>query len=151
MDELAPKARFDALAELFGLDEPALDAIRHTINPLLPQLQQLARMWDDTLRGPAAARVVGDLPAKQRADLQGRLASFIMRTINLVFDDDYCDYAQAFARDPAVPRQVIPVALAVAWEFVAITLADKADDRRKRHEALTAWHRLVCALREFAA
>jgi hypothetical protein len=53
MDELAPKARFDAIAEVLRLDEPALDAIRYSINTLLPQLRELAGMWDETLRSPA--------------------------------------------------------------------------------------------------
>lgn len=151
MDDLAPRARFDAIAAMLKLDEPVLDAIRHSINTLLPALQQLARMWDETLRSEAARAVIGELSAKQRGELQGRLASFIMRTINCVFDDDYCDFAQALAKDPAIPKRVIPVALAVAYEFVARNLGPKIEDRARLNEMLVAWNRLISTLREFAA
>lgn len=151
MDEFAPKARFDAIAEMLKLDEPALESIRYSVNTLLPKLGELAGMWDETLRGHGALRVIGDIPAPQRAELQSRLASFIMRAISCVFDDAFCDYAHDFARDPAIPPRVIPVALDVAFEFVVKNLAAKIDDPRKLKETLVAWNRLICTLREFAA
>jgi hypothetical protein len=151
MDEFAPKARFDAIAEMLKLDEPALESIRYSVNTLLPKLGELAGMWDETLRGQGAGRVIGEIAAPQRAELQSRLAIFIMRAISCVFDDAFCDYAQEFARDPSIPPRVIPVALDVAFEFVVKNLAAKIDDPRKLKDTLVAWNRLICTLREFAA
>ncbi|MBK9973329.1 MAG: hypothetical protein IPP14_00890 [Planctomycetes bacterium] len=150
MRDLAPRARFDALARLLQLDELALDAIRGSINALLPNLGELAAMWDDTLRSQHAKPVFGPMDADLRESLHSRLASFIFRTIGCVFDDDYCDYAESFAREKDVPPFLIGVALSVAYEFVARNLADKVEDKNRLAESLAAWNRLITALREFA-
>lgn len=150
MKDLAPRARFDALARLLQLDEPALDAIRGSINTLLPNLGDLAAMWDETLRSKHAQAVFGPMSADLRESLHSRLASFIFRTIGCVFDDDYCDYAQDFAREKDVPPFLIGVALSVAYDFVARNLAEKTTDRERLADALMAWNRLISILREFA-
>lgn len=150
MEHLSPRARFDALAAVLKLDEAAVDAIRHSINTLLPSLRELAGMWDATMRSDAAGEVFGALSKQQREDLQGRLATFVMRTINCAFDDDFCDYADEFARDKSVPARLIPIALSVAFEFVARILATKVEDHIRRAEMLAAWNRLITVLREFA-
>ncbi|MBE7491596.1 MAG: hypothetical protein HS108_07570 [Planctomycetes bacterium] len=150
MKDLSAKPRFDVLAALLKLDEDALSAIRHSINPLLPNLSDLAAMWDETLRSEPARAVFGPLTPQQREELQSRLASFVFRTISCVFDDDYCELAESFARDSSVPPRLIPVALGVAWEFVARNLSEKIEDRQKLADALCAWSRLIAVLREFA-
>lgn len=150
MEDLAARPRFDALAAVLKLDEEAINAIRHSVNALLPNLSDLAAMWDETLRAKAAREVFGPMTPEQREELQSRLASFVFRTIACVFDDDFCEYAQEFARDKIVPPRLIPVALSVAYEFVARNLTEKIEDKAKLAEALSAWSRLISVLREFA-
>jgi len=150
MDDYAPRPRFDALAAVLKLDDEAVNAIRNSVNPLLPNLSDLAAMWDETLRSKPARQVFGPMTPEQREELQSRLASFVFRTIACVFDDEFCDYADAFARDTTVPKRLIPVALSVAYEFVARNLAEKLEDKQKLADALSAWSRLISVLREFA-
>ncbi|MBX3474881.1 MAG: hypothetical protein KF754_10905 [Planctomycetes bacterium] len=150
MEDLAPRPRFDALAALLKLDDDAVGLIRGSVNHLLANLGDLAAMWDETLRSQAARQTIGVMTPEQREELQSRLASFVFRTIACVFDDDFCDYADAFARDNSVPRRLIPVALSVAYEFVARNLAEKIDDKQRLGDALSAWSRLISVLREFA-
>lgn len=150
MDDYAPRLRFDQLAAVLKLDDEAINAIRGSVNLLLANLGELAGMWDETLRAEPAQLTIGRMSADQREELQSRLASFVFRTISCVFDDEYCEYAQDFARDQAVPVRLIPVALSVAFEFVARNLVERIDDRARLAQALAAWNRLISVLREFA-
>lgn len=148
MDDLAPKARYDALALLFRLDEAAISGVRSSVGLLLPEVSELVRMFDETMRSRAAATVLGPAAPEQRETLQSVLASFIMRTIGCNFDEDYCNYAHEISRGELVPRRLFSVGLGTVGEFVAQTLPGKVDEPERLAGMLAAWNRLLCVLRE---
>ena len=148
MEDLAPKARYDALASLFGLNEATVSGVRASVGLLLPEVSELVRMFDETIRSRAATAVLGPVAHEQRETLQSVLASFIMRTIGCNFDEDYCNYAHEISRGGSVPRRLFAVGLGTVGDFVAQTLPGKVEEPEKLVTMLSAWNRLLCVLRE---
>lgn len=148
MPELSPKARFDALAGLLHFDAAAVDAIRHSINHLLREVSELVRMVDEAMKRDEAPKVLGDLGGERREKLQSLLASFIMRTINCNYDEDYCNYAAEVSGADDVPPALFAVGLTLANDFVALTLTNAVDDREQLARMISAWSRLTSILKE---
>lgn len=148
MDALSPKAKFDALAAMLQFDEAGVDCIRHSMKPLLANVNELVRSVNELMKHPRAPLILGDIGGERRERLQSLLASFIMRTINCNFDDEYCNYAHQVSRGADVPAHVFSLGLALANDFVARTLPEHIEDRERLAEMLTAWNRLTAVLRE---
>lgn len=148
MDKLSPKARFDALAGLLQLDESSVDCIRHSMKPLLANVNELVRSVNELMKHPNAPHVLGDLAGERRERMQSLLASFIMRTINCNFDDEYCNYANQVSSGDEVPPDLFSLGLTLANDFVAGTLPQHIDDRERLADMLVAWNRLTAVLRE---
>jgi hypothetical protein len=148
MQALSPKARFDAIATVLGFDESSVDSIRHSINHLLKEVNELVRMLNVSMKSPQAAAMIGDVPGEQREKLQSLLASFIMRTINCNYDEAFCDYAVEVSHADDVPPNLFGLALTLAMDYVAQTLPPKVEDRGRLTSMLVAWNRLTAILRE---
>jgi hypothetical protein len=148
MEQLSPKARFDALADVLSFDAPQVDAIRHSINHLLKEVNELVRMVNEAMKSDAAVEVIGDLGGETREKLQSLLASFIMRTINCNYNEDYCNYAVEVSHGDDVPPNLFSLGLTLAQDFVTQTLPPRVEDGERLVEMLTAWNRLTSILRE---
>lgn len=148
MQNLSPKARFDALAEVLELDGSSVDSIRHSINHLLKDVNELVRMVNEAMTSDSAPEVVGDLGGESREKLQSLLASFIMRTINCNFDEDYCNYAVEISHAGDVPPNLFSLGLTLCNEYVVRCLTENVDERERLAEMLSAWNRLTSILRE---
>ncbi|MCB9895113.1 MAG: hypothetical protein H6839_11735 [Planctomycetes bacterium] len=148
MEQLSPKARFDALASVLQFDAPQVDAIRHSINHLLKEVSELVRMVNEAMKSEGAPAVVGDLGGEAREKMQSLLASFIMRTINCNYDEEFCNYAVEISRGEEVPPRLFSMGLTLALDFVNNTLPSQVDDRERLTEMLCAWNRLTSILRE---
>jgi hypothetical protein len=148
MQAMSPKARFDAIAAVLGFDEPDVDAIRHSINHLLKEVNELVRMLNASMKSKHAAAMIGDVAPEQREKLQSLLASFIMRTINCNYDEDFCNYAVEVSHAADVPPNLFSLALTLAMDYVAHTLPPKVDDSARLANMLVAWNRLTAILRE---
>jgi hypothetical protein len=148
MQELSPKARFDALASVMQFEPAHVDAIRHSINHLLKEVSELVRSMNEAMTSKGAPLVLGDLDGDSREKLQSLLASFIMRTINCNYDEDFCNYAVEVSQSADVPRGLFPLGLSLANDFVAQTLPGAVEDPERLTDMLTAWNRLTSILRE---
>lgn len=148
MQELSPKARFDALASVLQFEPAQVDAIRHSINHLLKEVSELVRMVNEAMTSKGAPQVIGDLGGESREKLQSLLASFIMRTINCNYDEDFCNYAVEISHAEDVPPSLFPLGLSLANDFVAQTLPAAVDDPERLANMLSAWNRLTSILRE---
>jgi len=148
MDNMSPKARFEALAGVTGFDSACVDQVRQSIRLLLPSVNELVRRVDEAMRHDAAPHVLGDLGGEQRERMQSLLASFIMRTINCNFDEDFCNYAAEVSGSNDVPPNLFSVGLTLANDFVALTLPAGEDDPERLASMLSAWNRLTAVLRE---
>lgn len=148
MDKLAPKARFDAYAALLGLDASGVDSIRHSIRPLLANVNELVRRMNEVMTHAGAAHVLGDVAGERRERLQSLLASFILRTVNCNFDEEYCNYAHDISHNADVPAGLFNLGLTLANDFVAQTLPLHIDEREQLAAMLASWNRLTAALRE---
>ncbi|MDC1141704.1 protoglobin domain-containing protein [Planctomycetota bacterium] len=146
--QLAPKARFDALATFMTFEPADVDAIRGSINFLLREISELVRMVDEAMKSEAAEAVLGELSGTQKEKLQSLFASFIMRTINCNYDEDFCDYAVEVSQGEDVPDGVFSLGLGLAMNYVARTLPASVDDSDQLKDMLTAWNKLTCVLRE---
>lgn len=148
MQSMSPKARFDALASVMQFDASSVDAIRYSINHLLKDVSELVRMVDVAMTSDGAPAVVGDLGGETREKMQSLLASFIMRTINCNYDEDFCNYAVEISHADDIPPSLFPLGLGIAMDYVAQTLPDKVEDREQLTNMLTGWNRLTGILRE---
>lgn len=145
METLSPKARFDALANLLQLDSAAVDAVRNSIKPLLPNVNDLIRRLNEMMQKPDFAVLFGEV---SRDRMQSLLASFIMRTINCNFDEAYCNYAHEVSRGEDVPAGMFALGLSLANDFVAETLPAHIEERDQLATMLAAWNRLTAVLKE---
>jgi hypothetical protein len=145
---MSPKARFDAVAEVLGFDESGVDAIRYSINHLLKEVNELVRLLNVAMKSKHAAEIVGEVAGERRERLQSLLASFIMRTINCNYDEDFCNYAVEVSHGPDVPPNLFSLALTLALDYVVQTLPAKVDDRERLAAMLSAWNKLTAILRE---
>jgi hypothetical protein len=148
MDKLSPKARFDALAGVLSFDDACVDRVRNSIRLLLPHVNELVRRVDVSMQHQSAQAVYGELPKDLQERLQSLLASFIMRTINCNFDDEYCNYAVEISHAEDVPPRMFATGLSLANDFVAETLPGAVDSADQLKGMLTAWNRLTSVLRE---
>jgi hypothetical protein len=148
MQNLSPKTRFDALADVLQLDSSSVDSIRHSISHLLQDVNELVRMVNEAMISESAPQVLGDLGEDSREKLQSMLASFIMRTINCNFDEDYCNYAVEISHADDVPPNLFSLGLTLCNDYVSRCLTEKVDEREKLTEMLSAWNRLTSILRE---
>ena len=148
MDQLSPKARFDALASVLQFHSAQVDSIRHSINHLLKEVSELVRMVNEAMKSEHAAAVVGDLGGEAREKMQSLLASFIMRTINCNYDEEFCNYAVEVSHADDVPPRLFSMGLTLALDFVAQTLPGQVEDRERLTDMLSAWNRLTSILRE---
>lgn len=148
MHSLSPKARFDAYASVLNFDASSVDAIRYSINHLLKDVSELVRMVDVAMKSDGAPHVIGDLGGETRERMQSLLASFIMRTINCNYDEDYCNYAVEISHGEDVPPALFPLGLSVAMQFVVQTLTERVEDREQLTDMLAAWNKLTSILRE---
>jgi hypothetical protein len=148
MEKLSPKAHFDALAGMLDFDAGSVDAVRNSIRHLLPNVNELVRRVNEMMRHADAPLIVGEIAGERREHLQSLLASFIMRTINCNFDEEYCNYAHEVSRGPDVPPDLFSLGLALANDFVAQTLPRRIEDADQLARALESWNRLTAVLRE---
>jgi hypothetical protein len=148
MHSMSPKARFDAYASVLQFDGTSVDSIRHSINHLLKDVSELVRKVDVAMKSGSAPAVVGDLGGETREKLQSLLASFIMRTINCNYDEDYCNYAVEISHGEDVPPTLFPLGLGIAMEYVVETLTGRVEDRKQLAGMLSAWNKLTSILRE---
>lgn len=148
MQSLSPKARFDALASVMQFDAACVDAVRFSINHLLKDVSELVRMVDVAMKSEGAPAVVGDLGGETREKLQSLLASFIMRTINCNYDEDFCNYAVEISHGGDIPPNLFPLGLGIAMDYVAQTLPPRVEDSRQLTKMLVGWNRLTSILRE---
>lgn len=148
MDALSPKAKFDALAAMLQFDEAGVDCIRHSMKPLLANVNELVRSVNEMMKHPQAPLILGDIGGERRERLQSLLASFIMRTINCNYDEDFCNYAVEISHSEDVPPSLFPLGLSLANDFVAQTLPAAVDDPERLANMLSAWNRLTSVLRE---
>ncbi|MBZ0135677.1 MAG: protoglobin family protein [Planctomycetes bacterium] len=148
MQGMSPKSRFDAYASVLQFDAASVEAIRHSINHLLKDVSELVRKVDVAMKAEGAPAVVGDLGGETRERLQSLLASFIMRTINCNYDEDFCNYAVEISHAEDVPATLFPLGLGIAMDYVAQTLPGRVEDPQQLAKMLTAWNRLTGTLRE---
>jgi hypothetical protein len=148
MHDLAPKARFDHMAGVLGLSNDDVSHIRNSIRFLLPSVNELVQRVDHAMRHESAVHVLGELSAEQRDRLQSVLASFVMRTINCNFDDDFCRYAVEISHADNVPPRMFTVGLSILNDFIASTLPGRAEDTQDLGHMLGAWARLIATLKE---
>ncbi|MHC4839990.1 MAG: protoglobin domain-containing protein [Planctomycetota bacterium] len=146
--QLAPKARFDALASFMNFDSADVDAIRGSINFLLREISELVRMVDEAMKSEEAEAVIGEMDGPAREKLQSLFASFIMRTINCNYDEEFCEYAVEVSHDEDVPDRVFSLGLGLAMNYVSRTLPAAVDDSDQLKDMLNAWNKLTCVLRE---
>jgi hypothetical protein len=147
-DQLSPKARFDAFAGLTGFDSACVQALRTSLRHLLPTVNDLVRRVNEMMQARDASLLLGDLGGERRERLQSVMASFILRTINCNFDDEYCNYAHEVSHGDDIPPDLFSVGLALANDYVAETLPALIEDRRQLANMLRAWNRLSAVLRE---
>lgn len=147
-DSLSPKSKFDTLAGLLGLDAACVDALRASLRHLLPNVNDLVRRMNTMMQHDSAAKMFGDLGSERRERLQSVMASFILRTINCNFDEEYCNYAHEVSHGDDIPPDLFSLGLALANDYVAETLPGLIDDRRQLANMLRAWNRLSAVLRE---
>lgn len=148
MQQLSPKARFDALASVLSFDSASVDSIRHSISHLLKDVSELVRMVDVAMKSEGTVEVFGDVGEGTREKMQSLLASFIMRTINCNYDEEYCNYAVDVSSAGDVPVNLFAVGLTIANEYVTQTLPASVDNTEQLTGMLSAWNRLTCILRE---
>ena len=148
MQPMSPKTRFDAYASVLQFDSASVDAIRHSINHLLKDVSELVRMVDVAMKSDGAPAVVGDLGGETREKMQSLLASFIMRTINCNYDEEYCNYAVEISHGDDVPPALFPVGLGIAMEYVVGALTARVEDPEQLGNMLSAWNKLTSILRE---
>lgn len=151
MQPMSPKARFDAVASVLNFDEPDVDAIRHSINHLLKEVNELVRMLNTSMKSKQVAAVIGDVPPESREKLQSLLASFIMRTINCNYDEAFCNYAVEVSHADDVPPNLFSLALTLAMDYVAQTLPGQVDEPERLTKMLMGWNRLTAILRELTS
>ncbi|MDH5642069.1 MAG: hypothetical protein OEY28_12320 [Nitrospira sp.] len=142
----SPRARFDVLAGVYGLDSTAIDAIRRGINTVLPRVQELVRGVEQVLKSDSAQALVGSLDDAERARLLSVGASFVMRTIGCNFDDAFCDYAAGLAESQNLPERFVPAVVGIAGSFVITVLAGAVSDPAERERMTGAWSRLSSVL-----
>lgn len=148
MQEMSPKARFDALARVLSFDSSSVDAVRHSIRHLIKDVNELVRMVDEAMKADVEFEVFGDLGESSRDRMQSLLASFIMRTINCNYDEEFCNYAVEVSMAEDVPQNLFSVGLTLANEYVTRTLATQVEDSTQLLNMLCAWNRLTSILRE---
>lgn len=148
MQPMSPKSRFDAYASVLQFNGASVDAIRHSITHLLKDVSELVRMVDVAMKSDGAPAVVGDLGGETRERLQSLLASFIMRTINCNYDEDYCNYAVEISHGDDVPPAMFQLGLGLALDYVVQTLTERVEDREQLANMLSAWNKLTGILRE---
>lgn len=147
MQNLSPKARFDALADVLQFDSSSVDSIRHSINHLLKDVNDLVRMVNESMTRESANDVVGELDAGAREKMQSLLASFIMRTINCNFDEDYCNYVYEISHADDVPPNVFLLGLTLCNEYAVWCLIANVEDKQRLTDMLSAWNRLTAILK----
>ena len=148
METLSCKARFDALAELIEFDEGCVSALRLSINHLLPEVQSLVRRLDERMKCDVLDRVIGEVDDARADKLKSLLASFVMRTINCNFDEDYCDYVVEVASGDNVPDGFFSFGLTLTNDFICQTLPGAVEDRAQLTSMLAAWNRVTAILKE---
>ena len=148
MQEMSPKARFDALASVLSFDSTSVDHVRHSISHLISNANELWRMVDEATKSDGAPAVVGDLGEGARDKMQSLFASFIMRTINCNYDEDFCNYAVEVSHGDDVPPNLFSLGLSIANDYVMHALPPKVEDREQLTNMLSAWNRLTSILRE---
>ncbi|MEE9310855.1 MAG: protoglobin domain-containing protein [Planctomycetota bacterium] len=146
--QVAPKARFDALSSFIGFESSDVDAIRGSINFLLREISELVRMIDVAMKSESAGIVIGEMSGAEREKLQSLFASFIMRTINCNYDDDFCDYVVEVSQGEDVPERLFSLGLGLAMNYISRTLPAAVDDSDRLKDMLTAWNKITCVLRE---
>ncbi len=148
MNELSPKARFDALAALLTFDDGGVTAVRQSLSRLMPKVGDLVQGFNLALKGTRAQELFAGLEGERLEVLQSLAASFVLRTVNCNFDDAYCAYVAEIAARQDVPPHFIALALSVAQDFVMRGLpAAMRDDLDALARALSAWSRLVSILK----
>lgn len=146
--QLAPKLRFEALAKFICFEPSDIDAVRGSIGHLLREINELIRMVDQALKSDVAKDVLGEVSDAQKEKFQSLFASFIMRTINCNFDDDYCDYVVEVSSDEEVPANSFSLGLGLAMSYISRTLPGAVEDSDQLKDMLSAWNKLTCILRE---
>ncbi|MCA8912110.1 MAG: hypothetical protein KDB82_10425 [Planctomycetes bacterium] len=145
---MSPKARFDALASVLNFDSTQVDHIRHSVGHLIKDANELWRMVDEATKSDGAPAVVGDLGEGARDKMQSLFASFIMRTINCNYDEEFCNYAVEVSHGEDVPPRLFSLGLSIANDYVNQALPAKVEDREQLTNMLRAWNRLTSILRE---
>jgi hypothetical protein len=148
MQQLSPKAQFDALANLLQFDAASVDVLRVSLKPLLGSVNELVRRVDEMMKRPEAESIFGEF---SRERMQSLLASFIMRVINCNFDEAFCDYAREVSSADDVPPGLFSIGLTLANDFAARTLAEQIDNREQLADMLATWNRLTAILKELTA
>ena len=142
------KSRFDCFALALDFGAPQVSQIRESLSLLLPRLGELVASFDAALKRDVAGQLFPGLEGEQRERLQSLIASFILRTINCNFDDAFCEFAAEVSGTAEIPPGFFAFGLSMAQDFVCGALPSVQRDPTKLAEMLTAWNRLIAALKE---
>ncbi|MCC6572694.1 MAG: hypothetical protein IT462_02785 [Planctomycetes bacterium] len=150
MDDRPAKQRFDELATLLAFDEAAVSALRASLSLLMPRVSELVQAFDGALKR-APASLFGSLEGERRDTLQSLAANFVLRTISCNFDEDYCNFVAATARNADLPGHFIELSLTVTQDVVMRALPGLQRDLDKLAQALSAWAKLISMLKILSA